>query len=154
MKPVCLSFILFRFICLLRVDILGWFYSWRQGSQFYHYYINGLAEKLSYNGLRQMGLISFNWDSLFGALPVDSKQRISFGGSSVVVMVLQFQSIKTYKIGCFDWILIQPCTEVDNAMCWETHLHTCYYHITLVNMLYSVRVEYLISIHFWDSSTG
>ena len=43
---------------------------------------------LSYNGLKQIGLISFKWGSLFGALSVDSKQRISFGGSSVVYGVL------------------------------------------------------------------
>ena len=27
----------------------------------------------------------------------------------------------------------------------------CYYHITLVNTSYSVRVQYLLSIHSWDS---
>ena len=38
---------------------MGSFYSWGQGAQFYHYYINGIGETLSYNGLRQIGLISF-----------------------------------------------------------------------------------------------
>ena len=84
----CLFFVLFCFMCVLRGDILGSFYSERQGAQFYHYYINGLGETLSYNGLRQIGLISFKWGSLFGALSVDSKQRISFGGSSVVYVIL------------------------------------------------------------------
>ena len=36
----------------------------------------------------------------------------------------------TYKIGCCNWFLMQPCTEVDdNAMCKETKLHTWNYHI-------------------------
>ena len=33
-------------------------------------------------------MISFKWGSLFGALSVDSKQRISFGSSSVVYGIL------------------------------------------------------------------
>ena len=47
-----------------------------------------LGETFSFNGLRQIGLISFKWGSLFGALSVDSKQRISFGSSSVVYGIL------------------------------------------------------------------
>ena len=53
-------FILF-YVCIGEIgDILGYFYSQRPGAQFYHYYINGLGETLSYNGQRQIGLISFN----------------------------------------------------------------------------------------------
>ena len=55
---------------------------------FYHYYINGLEETLSYNWLRQIGLISFKCGSLFGALSADSNQRISFEGSSVAYGIL------------------------------------------------------------------
>ena len=57
---ICLLvFVLFCFMCVLRGDILDSFYSDRQGPQFYHYYINGLKEALSYDGLRTLGLISF-----------------------------------------------------------------------------------------------
>ena len=58
-RYVTCLFVCFLFLCVLRGDILGSFYSQRQGAQFYHYYINGLGETLSYNGLRQIGLISF-----------------------------------------------------------------------------------------------
>ena len=76
-------------MCVLRGDILGPFYPYRQGAPFCHYYfINRLGETLSCNGLRQIGLISFKWGSLFGALSVDSKQQISFGVSSVVYGIL------------------------------------------------------------------
>ena len=87
-QPVCLFFVLFCFMCALRGDILGSIYSERQGAQFYHYYINELGEILSYNGLSQIGFISCKWGSLFGPLSVDSKQRISFGCSSVVYGIL------------------------------------------------------------------
>ena len=83
-KLDCLFFVLFCFMCVLRCDVLGSFYSQRQGTQFSHYDINRFEETLSYNGLKQRGLIGFKWGSLFGALSVDSKQRISFGGPSVV----------------------------------------------------------------------
>ena len=43
-----------------------------------------------YSGLRQIGLISLKWGSLFGAFPVDSKQQISFGGSGAVYGLLLF----------------------------------------------------------------
>ena len=75
-------------MCVLRADILGSFYSQRQVAQFYYCYINGIGKTLSYNGLRQIGLITFKWGSFFGALSLDSKQWISFGGSSVVYGIL------------------------------------------------------------------
>ena len=56
---VCLFFVLLYFTCILSGDILGSFYSKRQGAQFYHCYINWLGETLNYNGLRQTGLNSF-----------------------------------------------------------------------------------------------
>ena len=104
---VCLLFVLFCFMCILRGDIPGSFYSKRQGAQSYHYYISELGETLNYNGLRQIGLISFKWSSLFGALSVDSKQRISFGGSSVVYGILLLSqgcsSFNQYNL--HDWVL-------------------------------------------------
>ena len=45
----------FCFMCVLRGDIPGPFYSQREGAQFYHYYINGLGETLSCNRPRQIG---------------------------------------------------------------------------------------------------
>ena len=54
-----------------------------------------------------------------------------------------------YKIGCCNWILIQHCTEVDNAML-ANPIESCNYHITFVNMLYSMWD--LVSIDSWDSS--
>ena len=55
-KFVCLFFVLLCFMCVLRVDIMGSFYSKRQRAQFSHYYINGLGKILSFNGLRQRAL--------------------------------------------------------------------------------------------------
>ena len=72
-------------------------FSWRKGAPFFHYYISRFWE--TYNGLRQRRLISLKWGFLFGAFPVDFKQRISFGGSMVVYIatwlgMLSFQSIQ------------------------------------------------------------
>ena len=102
-------FCLFCFMCVLRVDILGSFYSTRHGAQFYHYCINGLWETISYNGLRQVGFISFKWSFLFGVLSVDSKQRISFGSSSVLYLILLLSQ------GCCNWILFQSCTKMPSV---------------------------------------
>ena len=72
-----------------------------------------LGETFSFNGLRQIGLISFKWGSLFGALSVDSKE-FHFG---VPVLYMVYCSLArdatvsintTYKVGCCDWILIYP----------------------------------------------
>ena len=52
-----------------------------RGAQFSHYYISGLWETWSYNGLRQIRL---KWGFSFGALCVDSKQQIKFRGSSAL----------------------------------------------------------------------
>ena len=104
-------------------DILGSFYLYIQGDQFSHYYIIGLGETLIYSRLRQIGLISLKWGFLFEAMPTDFKQRILFGCSSTTMVYYSLTrdvgvSINmTYKIECCGWILIQPCNEVDNAMC-------------------------------------
>ena len=54
-------FILFIFFFGVR-----WYFlfssEWKRWNQFYHYNISGRGEILSYNGLRQMGLISLQWD--------------------------------------------------------------------------------------------
>ena len=54
---------------------------------------------LSYNRLRQIRMISFFF---FGTLPEDSKQRISFGGSSAVYGILLLSqwcsSFNQYKL--------------------------------------------------------
>ena len=66
-------------------------------------------------------MISIKWGSFLGVLFVDSKQRISFGGTSIVYGILlgccrdvAVSINTTYEIGCCDWILIQPSTEVNN----------------------------------------
>ena len=66
-------------------------------------------------------MISIKWGSFLGVLSVDSKQRISFGGTSIVYGILlgccrdvAVSINTTYEIGCCDWILIQPNTEVNN----------------------------------------
>ena len=95
---------------------------------------------------REMGLISVKWGFLFGALPMNPKQRITFKGSSAVLSILYIGQgftvlINTiYKIECCDWILIQSCNEFDNVMCQQTHMHTWHWYITLVNMLHSMMV--------------
>ena len=65
------SFCLFVF-CILFVCCLLFFFfcrvillfssGWKRWNQLYHYNIRGCGEILSYNGLRQMGLISLQWD--------------------------------------------------------------------------------------------
>ena len=45
-------------VCVCLEVILVSFNSYRQGAQYFHYYISQLAETLSYNGLRQVGLIT------------------------------------------------------------------------------------------------
>ena len=52
------------------------------------YYISGLGETLSYNGPKQIGLISLKLGFLFGVFHVDSKQQILFWGSSAVYGIL------------------------------------------------------------------
>ena len=82
---VCVSACLY--VCVYGLH-LGSFYSYRKGAQFSYYYISGFGETLSYNGLRQIGLISLKWGFLFEVSPVDSKQRIPFGGSGAVYGIL------------------------------------------------------------------
>ena len=50
--------LLFVFVCCLLFPA-GWYFCL---PQFYHYNISGCGEILNYNGLRQMGLISLQWD--------------------------------------------------------------------------------------------
>ena len=58
---VCCLFVLFCFVLFCGV-ILLFFSGWKRWNQFYHYNISGRGEILNYNGLRQMGLISLQWD--------------------------------------------------------------------------------------------
>ena len=54
--------------------------------------------------------------------PVDSKQPVSFGGTSVKYgLLLLGQDVEdsvntTYKIAFCNWFLIETCAKVDNAM--------------------------------------
>ena len=112
----CVTCLIVVCFVLFYVHIKGWYSGLllfvETGCSFYHYYINGLEETLSYNRLRQIGLISFKCGSLFGALPADSNQRISF---EVPVLYMVYCSVATdvaasintiWKIGCCNWILI------------------------------------------------
>ena len=100
-------------------------------------------ENLSYNGLRHIGLINFKWGALFGTLSVNSKQWTSLGGSSVVYSILLLSQrcckFNQYKL---QYTLLRLNSNstlywgADDAIHLQTHLHTCYYHISLVNMLY------------------
>ena len=121
---ICLfvfCFVLF-YVCIKRW-YSGLFLFGQTGSQFYHYYINGLKEALSYDGLRTLGLISFKWGFLLGGCLWIPNNEFHLG-LPLLFMVYCFLARDvavavntTYKIGCCDWILIQPCSEVDNAMC-------------------------------------
>ena len=52
-------FVWFFDFCLLSTFFVGWYFCFPQRwTQYYHYNISGHAEILSYNGLRQMELIS------------------------------------------------------------------------------------------------
>ena len=42
--------------------VVEWLIDWKRWDQFYRYNIGGREEILSYNSLRQMGLISLQWD--------------------------------------------------------------------------------------------
>ena len=85
---------------------------------------------------------------------MDSKQRIFFffgggggGGSSAVYGVLLLGQ------GCcsFSQYNLQGRMLDYNVMRYQTRLHIWNYRFTLANILYSVRVQYLLSIHSWDS---
>ena len=54
-----LLFFVFCFFCGVTLLFSS---GWKRWNQFYHYNISGRGEILSYNGLRQMGLISLQWD--------------------------------------------------------------------------------------------
>ena len=72
--------------------------------------MNELGETLSYNGVRQIGVVSFKWGSLFGAFSLDSKQQISFRSSSVVSDVLLLSH------GCcsFNQYNLQDCIDLQS----------------------------------------
>ena len=98
---------------------------------------------LSYNGLRHIGLISFKWGALFGTLSVNSKQRTSLEGFSFVysILLLSQGCCKVNQYNLQDTLLQLNSNStlywvVDDTMYLQIHLHTCYYHISLVNMLY------------------
>ena len=51
------------------------------------------------------------------------------------------------KIVCCNWILIQPCTEVDNAMCQQTQLHTWNYR-TIISLSLICYIQCGFSISY------
>ena len=94
-------------MCVLRGDILGSFYSERQGAQLYHYYINGLGETLSYNGLRRIGLALNEVPCLGHCLWIPNNEfHLGVPALCMVYCSLgrdvaaSFNT--TYKIGCCD----------------------------------------------------
>ena len=90
---------------------------WKRWNQFYHYYISGCGEILKYNRLRQMELISFQWD-LKSETCRDFRLRVPLWGSCVFIwhdvfnqgccIFIQYNLLK----GCCEWILIQLWTQV------------------------------------------
>ena len=87
------------FFCFIVVCVLSLLVE--KSVYFSYYYVSRIGETLSYNGLRQMGLITLKWSFLFEPFHVDSSQWISFGGSTAVYgssapwsRMLQFQSIQ------------------------------------------------------------
>ena len=49
-------------VCFFRGMILLFSSGWKSWTQLYHYNISGRGQILSYNGLRQIGLIILQWD--------------------------------------------------------------------------------------------
>ena len=89
-------------------------------------------------GLRQTALISLKWGFLFGALSVD----FSWGFQCCIKYIDPWSEMFsfnqcTYKAKYCNWILVQPCMDL------------C---VNSVNVLYLMQVQYLLSIHSWDSS--
>ena len=85
---VCFFLVLFCFICMSRVIFWVLFISIDRVLSFLTITLIGMEKTFCYNGLRQIGLISFKWGSSFGVLSVDSKQLISLGSSSVIYGIL------------------------------------------------------------------
>ena len=139
-------------MCVLRGDILGSFYSERQGAQFYHYYINGLGETLSYNGLRRIGLALNEVPCLGHCLWIPNNE---FHFEVLVLYIVYCFLARdvavsintTYNIGCRNWIVIQPwrwimlcvskptCTHVIIIWLWLTcHIH-CGFSFSYLSIL-------------------
>ena len=142
-------FFLFLFCCFF-VSFLcaGWYFlfssGWKRWNQFYHYNITGRGEILSYNGLRQMGLISLQWDLKSETCQGISELELHCGNplSLYGVMFLTRYVAFLFNKICLGLLPTDSYATLDpgNRLL-----------ITWVNMTYQIKDQYLPSIHFSDS---
>ena len=113
--------LLFFFFFLFRLFKVSFFYGvilllgWKTCNQFYHYNISGLGKILNYKRLRQMELISLQWD-LKSETYWDFRLGIWLWGSFVFVCCVSFDQgycvFIQYDLleGWCKWILIKHWT--------------------------------------------
>ena len=94
------SYSLFFFSCFLSDNNLGSFCLKSHGVDIHRYFISGPGKILSYNRLRQKRLVSLKYSFLFGALPLESKQRNSFVDSRAAYSLLSVGS--TVSVNTYD----------------------------------------------------
>ena len=133
---VCLSVCFFVFVLsfFFRGVILLFSSGSKRWYQFDHYNISGHWKMLNYNGLRQMGFISLQWDLKSETCQGISDLEFYCWGSFVFVwwaifsqgccVFIQCNLLK----GCCEWILIQPWTQVIDyslpGLTWHIRLRT------------------------------
>ena len=101
---------LFLFVCFFWSGVILLFSSgWKRWNQFYHYNISGRGEILSYNELKQMRLITLQWDLKSKNMSGDLRQRIALWGSFVFIWCVAF------KQGCCVFIQHSVLRVVANA---------------------------------------
>ena len=135
-------FLLLFFLCARWYFLLSsW---WKRWNQFYHYNISGCGEILSYKGLRQMGLISLQWD-----LKSETYQGISdkncIAGFLCLYMVCCFFTRDDLFLFNTIWLGLLGM-DSNGTLNPGNRLR-----ITWVNMTYQIKDQYLPSIHFSDS---
>ena len=98
------------FFCFFLCGVILLFSSgWKRWNQFYHYNISGRGEILSYNELKQMGLITLQWDLKSRNMSGDLRHRIALWGSFVFIWCVAF------KQGCCVFIQHSVLRVVANA---------------------------------------
>ena len=128
----------------------GWYFyflqneRWKRWSQFCHYNISGRGEILSCNGLRQIGLISLQWDLKSETCQGISELELHCG---VPLSLYGVMFLTRYVAFLFNKICL-GLLPTDSYATLDPGNRLL---ITWVNMTYQIKDRYLPSIHFWDN---
>ena len=145
--PVLFCFIVYSYLFIVCSFFAGWYLfssGWKRWDQFYYDNISGRREILNYNGLRQMGLISLQWDLKSETCQGISELELHCGvplSLYGVMFLTRYVAFLFNKI-CLGLLPTDSYTTLDpgNRLL-----------ITWVNMTYQIKDRYLPSIHFWDN---